>query len=136
LYGQFKVYTDHRALKWLLNLKDPSSRLTQWSIELADYDFVVEHCANSRMRHADALSRCIKTVTGQYLLTREIVKEEQDQDPMCQAYKTREEFWSDDTQLLYYKEEGDHLWVVIPKSLVKTVLKMLSRVTVYSASGH
>jgi hypothetical protein len=30
LYGRrFKVYTDHRALKWLLNWQDPSSRLTR-----------------------------------------------------------------------------------------------------------
>jgi hypothetical protein len=111
-----------------LNLKDPSSRLTRWSIKLADYDFVVEHRANSKMRHADALSRCIKPVTGDYVLTREVVKEEQDQDPMCQVYtcKTSEEFWSDNTQLLYYKQEGDHLCVVVPRSLVETVLNAIT----------
>jgi transposase InsO family protein len=124
LYGrQFKVYTDHRALKWLLSLTDPSSRLTRWSIKLADYDFVVEPRANSRMRHANALSRCVNTVTGEYVLTREVMKAEQDQDPMCQIYKAREEFWVDETELLYHKEEGNHLCVVVPKSLVATVLK-------------
>jgi hypothetical protein len=60
LYGrQFKVYTDHRALKWLLNLQDPSSRLTRWAVKLVEYDFIVEFRPNSRMRHADALSRGI-----------------------------------------------------------------------------
>jgi hypothetical protein len=64
LYGrQFKVYTDRSALKWLLNLQDPSSRLTRWAVKLAEYYFVVEHRSNSRMRHADALSRCIQLVT-------------------------------------------------------------------------
>jgi hypothetical protein len=58
LYGRrFKVYTDHRALKWLLNLQGPSSRQTRWAIKLSEYDFTVEHRPHSKMRHADALSR-------------------------------------------------------------------------------
>jgi hypothetical protein len=51
------------------------------------------------------------------------MKEERDQDPMCQEYKAGEEFWSDETELLYHKEEGNHLCVVVPQSLVGTVLK-------------
>jgi hypothetical protein len=54
LYGRrFTVYIDHRALKRLLNLKDPSSRLTRWAIKLSEYHFSVEHRPNHKIRHAD-----------------------------------------------------------------------------------
>jgi hypothetical protein len=63
LYGRkFTVHTDHRALKWLLNLQDPSSRLTRWAVKLSEYDFVVEHRPGTKMRHADALSRSVNQV--------------------------------------------------------------------------
>lgn len=53
LYGRkFTVYTDHRALKWLLSLQDPSSRLIRWENKLSGYDFTVEHRPNSKMYHA------------------------------------------------------------------------------------
>jgi hypothetical protein len=63
LYGRrFTVYTDHRALRWLLNLQDPSSRLTRWAMKLSEYDYVVEHRPGTKMRHADALSRSINKI--------------------------------------------------------------------------
>lgn len=73
LYGRtFTVYTDHRALKWLLNLQDPSSRLTRWAIKLSEYDYVVEHRPGSQMCHADALSRSINMVERELTLSREV----------------------------------------------------------------
>jgi hypothetical protein len=44
LYGRkFVVLTDRRALKWLLNLQDLSSRLTRWAIKLSEYDVTAEN---------------------------------------------------------------------------------------------
>jgi hypothetical protein len=102
LYGrQFIVYTDHRALRWLLNLQDPSSRLTRWAVKLSEYGFIVEHRSNPKMRHADALSRCVQLVLGDYSLTKEDIKEAQEKDSLCEKYKTYEKFWLDEDQVLY-----------------------------------
>jgi hypothetical protein len=82
------VCTDHRALKWLLNLQDPSFRLTRWTVKLSEYDFIVEPRPNSKKRHADALSRYMQMVTRDYSLTREKIKEAQEKGSLCERYKT------------------------------------------------
>jgi hypothetical protein len=81
LYGRsFTVHTDHSALKWLLNLQDPSSRLTRWAIELPEYDFTVEHRPGTRMRHADALSRNVNVIMEGLVLSKDVIRDEQERD--------------------------------------------------------
>lgn len=55
----FTVITDHHALKWLLNLKDPTGRLGRWSIKLQQYDFEIEHRRGRDMDLPDMLSRTV-----------------------------------------------------------------------------
>lgn len=52
--------TDHRALSWLFNNKDPGSRLTRRRLKLAEYEIHFKPGVNNI--NADALSR-VRTVT-------------------------------------------------------------------------
>jgi hypothetical protein len=42
LYGRrFKIATDHKPLTWIMNVKDPGSRLLRWRIQLEEYDYEI-----------------------------------------------------------------------------------------------
>ena len=36
-----KLYTDHQALKYVFNMKDPHGRIARWFTLLAEYDFEI-----------------------------------------------------------------------------------------------
>jgi hypothetical protein len=37
----FQIWTDHKGLTWIFNIKDPSSRLLRWRLLLEEYEFEV-----------------------------------------------------------------------------------------------
>lgn len=58
LYGnKFKIYTDHRPLVWLFNLKEPNSKLIRWRLKLEEYDYEIIYKNGKQNTNADALSR-------------------------------------------------------------------------------
>ena len=58
LYGiNFNVITDHQPLKYLLTIKEPSSRLIRWVNRLNMYQFTIVYRKGSKNGNADALSR-------------------------------------------------------------------------------
>jgi hypothetical protein len=58
LYGRkFKITTDHQPLTWIMNVKDPSSRLLRWRIKLEEYNYEILYKKGALNTNADALSR-------------------------------------------------------------------------------
>ena len=56
---KFVVRTDHDALRWLLTLSEPSSRLMRWRLRLSEFDFEIQNRPGRVHQVPDALSRLI-----------------------------------------------------------------------------
>ena len=54
---KFEILTDHRALQWLHNFKDPDGLTARWLEKLAAFDYEVQHRPGKSIGHADGLSR-------------------------------------------------------------------------------
>ena len=53
----FVVRTDHAALRWLQEFKQPEGQLARWLEQLQEFDFQTEHRPGKLHSNADALSR-------------------------------------------------------------------------------
>ncbi|MEW8547939.1 MAG: reverse transcriptase domain-containing protein [Candidatus Thiodiazotropha sp.] len=54
---KFKVFTDHKALQWLDNVKNPTGRLGRWAMKLQQHNFEIVHRQGTRNQNADFMSR-------------------------------------------------------------------------------
>ena len=52
-----QVFTDHEALKALLNTSHPSGKLVRWGLAIQEMDLVINHHLGKKNGNADALSR-------------------------------------------------------------------------------
>ena len=60
LHGaEFVVVTDHKALEWLMNHKNPTSKLMRWVMKLRGYNFTIQHRPGRQHANVDALSRLV-----------------------------------------------------------------------------
>ncbi|UYV68125.1 K02A2.6-like, partial [Cordylochernes scorpioides] len=53
----FTIYSDHQALVYLKNIKNPSGRLFRWSLRLSPYTFDIHYLKGKKQLEADLLSR-------------------------------------------------------------------------------
>lgn len=92
LQGQkFLIRTDHQALKYLNNFKEPTGQLARWLEELQDFDYIIEHRPGKQHVNADALSRlcpssnscptCVVSVVRTRAQTRQQQVQQQDEVP-------------------------------------------------------
>ena len=57
LFGRpFTLITDHRALKWMLKLREPSAKLTRWALRLSEFQYKVIHRPGKQHIVPDVLS--------------------------------------------------------------------------------
>jgi hypothetical protein len=65
---KFHIVTD-KGLKWVFNVKDPSSRLMRWKLLLEEYNYEVAYRAGERNCNADSLSHypvhCLNVNVGE-----------------------------------------------------------------------
>ncbi|KAL4100898.1 hypothetical protein QTP88_020923 [Uroleucon formosanum] len=65
LYGRhFCIVTDHRPLTFLFGIKDVSSQLMRWRLQLSEYDYTIKYRAGTENSNADCLSR-IRMITSE-----------------------------------------------------------------------
>ena len=58
LWGRhFTVRTDHNALRWLRNFKNPKGQVARWLERLSEFNFTVEYRTGQRHGNADGMSR-------------------------------------------------------------------------------
>ena len=63
IYGStYTIYTDHRALLWLINLKDPHGRVARWSYALQANNAIIKHRPGTHHKNVDALSRLLQPI--------------------------------------------------------------------------
>ncbi|CAG2189252.1 Retrovirus-related Pol polyprotein from transposon 17.6,Retrovirus-related Pol polyprotein from transposon opus,Retrovirus-related Pol polyprotein from transposon 297 [Mytilus edulis] len=55
--GKFTIYTDHKALTYLMNQKANTGKLTRWAMDLQHYNFEIKYRKGCNNQVADALSR-------------------------------------------------------------------------------
>ena len=53
----FIADSDHTALRWLMDIAEPSGRVMRWRLRLSEFDFQVEYKKGKLNTQADALSR-------------------------------------------------------------------------------
>ena len=91
----FEIMTDSHSLCWLLRAKEPNSRLTRWSLRLAEYDFKILYKSGKAHVDADALSRAPVDPAGKpdddefpmFLNENIDLANLQDNDSWCQKFK-------------------------------------------------
>jgi hypothetical protein len=121
------VRTDNAALTYVGKFADQNSRLMRWSLKLSEFDFTVEHRAETKNPYVDALSRRVGTILHEGSFDPEAVRLEEAYDKFCQilkpgTYASKYEFFYK-LALVYRRRPDDRHQLLVTKTLVNDVIK-------------
>ncbi|UYV80091.1 hypothetical protein LAZ67_18001653, partial [Cordylochernes scorpioides] len=136
LYGRhFKIITDHHALCWLKNLKDPTGRLARWALKIQEYDFDIIHKSGKKHMDADGLSRGLLPETDwvkdyERLFLNQIINEEDEfienvKKSLKGSKRAITQNFKEENGCLYKKNpnpEGRAWLLVVPKKRRKEIM--------------
>jgi aminoglycoside phosphotransferase family enzyme len=95
----------------------------RWSLRLTEFDFEVQHRPGTKIKHVDALSRHVQTVTTKQTLSKNFVRVEQETDKFCNTIevgelKGKSEYFYDKEGVIYRRRKNGEHQLVVPTSLV------------------
>lgn len=87
----FTIVTDHHAICYIMEIKNPTSRLIRWAMRLMAYEFTVKYKSGAVHKDVDALSRNVvsdssenwKVIEPLNMLEHVDMIEEQSKDAFC-----------------------------------------------------
>lgn len=121
----FTLVTDHSAIKWLLSLKDTTSRLTRWALKLAQYNYTVIHKPGKQHLNVDALSRVVYKTNTELLpvIDLDVIRDEQRKDVQCQQLKKQPRFKTSPQGVIYHNN-GDDKQILVPQKLRQKIIQL------------
>jgi hypothetical protein len=103
LCKKFVVISDHNALSWLMNIKEPCARLCRWAIYLQAFDFEIKYKKSSLHTNVDAISRP-PLQPHEKIMALQLLNGEEEPELSAKSLCPLE-----DESLLHYLKYGRHL---------------------------
>ena len=133
LYGhKFIIWSDHNPLQYMDNMKNKTSKVNRWRLELSEYNYVIKYKPGVLNTNADALSRVneqqkvvvVNTVSEVDTKLRDDLLHAQSNDPEIRRII--------DSNLKGYLVQNDLLYktgpkrirLVVPKTFIENCLQM------------
>ena len=87
---------------------------------MSEYDYTVEHRPGTKMRHAVVLFSIVNVIGKEAILSKEVIRCEQETDELCSKNRGHENFWTDEYGILYRQGPSEQTHYVIPAKLDHT----------------
>lgn len=133
----FTIVTDCNSLVMTFNKKDVNARISRWVLEFENFDFKIKHRGGDHMKHVDALSRNLKTVSSinSYDLYHQL-QITQNRDPVIKSLKsTLENSESPPYEMhdgvVYRKNRDNKLLFYVPKEMEMQLIQ-----SIHEKVGH